>query len=80
MLCDCNTFLPGAGQLIPLHGIAVERVHLTNVRSLACLYDRENRYFTLSSFDRFREGEEHPSVAALLGPLDGKSEETPDGK
>ena len=78
MLCDCNMFLPGAGRLIPLQGIAVERVHLTNVRSLAALYDREGRYFTLSSFDHFREGEEHASVAALLGPLDGRSKEESD--
>jgi hypothetical protein len=60
-----------------MRGVAAERIEVARFGTVICLGVRDGgaTYFPVLDLDNFREGEEHPSVVALLGPLDGAGEE-----
>jgi len=81
MLCDAELFLSATSGWVTARGLATRRIELEWMGTVSVQATRDGRggYFPVDNLDNFREGEEHPSVTALLGPLNGKSEEVPDG-
>ena len=76
MLCDCRLFLSPRVEWIRVRGLPVHRVLLEReIGPLPAIRTASGGYHPLEDLDNFREGEEHPSVVALLGPLDGRSKE-----
>ena len=82
MMCDAEVYLTGADRFARMRGVAAERIEVARFGTVICLGVRDGRgtYFPVADPDNFHEGEEHPSVVALLGPLDGKAEEASDGR